>query len=697
MAAANRLAAEKSPYLRQHAENPVDWFPWGDAAFAKAVSEDRPVFLSIGYSTCHWCHVMERESFEDAEVARALADGFVAVKVDREERPDVDAVYMAACQALSGRGGWPLTILMFPDGRPFFAATYLPKRGHPGRPGLLDILAAAREAWNARRAELENATDRILEHLRESATAQGDIPGPGDLPGPDIFKKALDQLARDFDAARGGFGPAPKFPSPHILLFLMDQAARTGDARPLDMARRTLEAMALGGVTDHVGHGSHRYATDAQWLVPHFEKMLYDQAMLLLAQAEMSRAAPDDASRSFHRQAALDLAGYMNRALSAPDGGFFTAEDADSEGVEGKFYVWTAQEIRDILPAADAAFFMDLYGFAEDGNFHDEATRHKTGANIPHLTRPVRDWARARGLDPDATAARVEAIRVRLFAAREARVHPHRDEKILADGNGLAIAALARAARLLDRPELAERAARAARFVLSSLRDGNGRLLHRFCDGQAAVPGFLDDFAFLAWGLVELHQTTLDPAHLEAALALADDIVSRFADRTRGGFFLTADDAESLALRPKDLFDAAVPSGNAVALFVLTALGRLAHRPDLEDAARTVIPAISPLAADYPMGFAHFLTSLAFAAGPDVLATVTGDPDAEDARAFISALRRSDTPGLLVNLVPGTGPARVSLCRDMACLPPVGSVEELEGILGEKRSGGAAPTPPAGA
>jgi len=675
MAAANRLAAEVSPYLRQHAHNPVDWYPWGDAAFATASAEDKPVFLSIGYSTCHWCHVMERESFEDAEVARALAAGFVAVKVDREERPDVDAVYMAACQALTGRGGWPLTILMFPDGRPFFAGTYLPKTGAPGRPGLLDILAAAREAWNTRRAELEQATGRILDHLRQGGPASGGIPGP------DIFTKARDQLSRDFDAANGGFGTAPKFPSPHILLFLIDQAGRTGHGEALDMAGRTLTAMALGGIRDHIGHGSHRYATDASWLVPHFEKMLSDQAMLLLAHAEMSRAAPDSASAAFHRQAALDMADYMDRVLSAPGGGFFTAEDADSEGVEGKFYVWTAHEVRHALPPDDAAFYMDLYGFAEDGNYHDESTRQKTGANIPHLTRPVRDWAAARGLDPEATAARAEAIRQRLFAVREARIHPHRDEKILADMNGLAIAALARAARLLDRPELAARAQAAARFVLSAMRDGQGRLLHRFCDGQAAVPGFLDDHAFLAWGLLELHQATLDPGHLDAALALADHMAARFADRERGGFFLTADDAESLALRPKDLFDAAVPSGNAVALFVLTALGRLARRPHLEEAARMVIPAISPLAADYPIGFTHFLSALAFVTGPDALATVSGDPEAADTTAFLAALRRSRRPGLLVNLVPGPGPATVALCRDTTCLPPAGSVAELEKML----------------
>jgi uncharacterized protein YyaL (SSP411 family) len=615
----------------------------------------------------------------------------VAVKADREERPDVDAVYMAACQALTGRGGWPLTILMFPDGRPFFAATYLPRTGAPGRPGLLDILAAAREAWDTRRGELADASGRILDHLRQGR------PAPGPAPAEGLIAKALAQLSQDFDAKRGGFGRAPKFPSPHVLLFLIDQAARTGDPAPLEMARRTLAAMALGGLTDHVGHGSHRYSTDAQWLVPHFEKMLYDQAMLLLAHAGMSRAAPDAGKQEFHRQAALDLADYMDRALSAPDGGFFTAEDADSEGVEGKFYVWTAEEIRAALPPDDAAFFMDLYGFSEDGNFLDESTRQKTGGNIPHLAQPLRDWAVSRGLDPDFTADRVEAMRQRLFAVRELRVHPHRDEKILADTNGLAIAALARAARLLDRPELATRAARAADFVLTRLRDDRGRLLHRFCDGQAAVPGFLDDYAFLAWGLLELHQTTLDPAHLTAAVELADTAVAHFLDRAHGGFHLTADDAETLALRPKELFDAATPSGNAVALFVLTSLGRLAHRPDLEDAARTVVTAVAPLAADYPSGFTHFLSALAFAEGTDAVATVTGHPDAPDTRALVACLRRAAMPGLLVNLVAHDEPARAALCLDRTCLPPVGGVEELEGILGEGKSGGAAPTPPAGA
>jgi hypothetical protein len=588
----NALSREKSPYLLQHAGNPVDWLPWGDEAFARARAEGKPLFLSIGYSTCHWCHVMERECFEDEEAAALLNATAVPVKIDREERPDLDAVYMAACQMMTGAGGWPLSIFADHEGRPFFAATYIAKQSRFGRLGMMELLPRLGEAWRLRPGEVGQTAANVMKAL---AGRQAPSPLPA-LPGPEIFDAAYREMAARFDPDNAGFSGAPKFPSPHLILLLLRHHRRTGERLALDMAARTLTAMRLGGVFDHVGFGFHRYSTDEKWLVPHFEKMLYDQAMLLMAYAG-GHAATGDA---LFKRTALETARYVMRDLASPEGAFYCAEDADSEGEEGRFYVWTMDELAQILGPEDAALYADLFGFAQGGNFAEEASGHQTGTNIPHLAQAA----------PDVLAQRLESMRERLFTARAKRVHPSKDDKILADWNGLMIAALAMASRHLDEPELLSAAARAAGFVLTALRAPDKGLLHRFRDGEAAIPAMLDDHAFLAWGLLELYEATGDRAWLDAALSLARAMTARFEDGENGGFFLTASDAAPLIVRPREFFDAAMPSGNSAAMLVLARLARLTGREDLAEAAGRLARAPGEALLRLPSGFAMLLCGL---------------------------------------------------------------------------------------
>lgn len=675
----NRLAREKSPYLLQHAANPVDWLPWGPEAFEKAQAEDKPLFLSIGYSTCHWCHVMERECFEDEEAARLLNETVVPVKIDREERPDLDSIYMTACQALTGSGGWPLSIFIDHAARPFFAATYIPKHSRFGRTGLMDLLPRIAEVWATKRGEVV----RVAGEVHRALAGHQAPPPSGAAPGFEAMDEAFRQLAGRFDPEHGGFGQSPKFPSPHQLLFLLRQHRRTGDPVALLMAVKTLTAMRLGGIFDHVGLGFHRYSTDESWLLPHFEKMLYDQAMLLMAYTEGFQASGEP----LLARTALEIAQYVLRDMTSPEGAFYSAEDADSEGEEGRFYVWSMAELQDALGPEDAAFYARTFGFSPEGNFEEESTRERTGANIPHLAAEP----------PQDDAPRLEALRLRLFEARAARVRPGLDDKILTDWNGLMIAALARAGRVLQRPELIRAGARAADFLLARLRDPAGRLLHRYRDGEAAVAGNLDDHAFLAWGLTELHQAAFDPVWLQAALDLADQMAARFLDRVNGGFFLTASDAEELLVRPKEFTDAALPSGNSAALTALVALSRLGVRHDLAELAEGLLRAPGELLSRAPSAFTMLLCGLdlALGSGADV---VLAAPDEASLEPMLSALRSRYLPGVLVmvrdpdgalarvaphtqGMCPVDGKATAYVCRDGHCEPPVTDPAALLGLV----------------
>jgi uncharacterized protein YyaL (SSP411 family) len=691
----NRLIHEKSPYLLQHAHNPVDWYPWGEEAFAKAKAENKPIFLSIGYATCHWCHVMERESFEDEDVAALMRSIVVAVKVDREERPDLDTLFMSFCQAMTGQGGWPLTVILTPEGHPFFAATYLPKESSFGRTGIKDMLQRLYVAWSTNHQAVIDSAARVLAAVRTSLETQEEA---GDLTGASL-EAARDDLAADFDAEHGGFGGAPKFPAPHNLLFLLREWRRTKDAGCLAMVEATLLAMRAGGICDHLGLGFHRYATDERWFLPHFEKMLYDQAMLTMAYTEGYLAT----GREALRQTALDILEYVRRDLTSPEGLFFSAEDADSEGVEGKFYVWTAAEVRAALPSEDAALFLAAYGFEDGGNVHDEATGQATGANLPFLPVPLDRFASERGLDPAELHARLARCRATLLAIREKRVRPLRDDKVLTDWNGLMIAALAKAARAFGDAALAERARTAATVLLGAMRRDDGRLLHRLRQGQAAVPGMLDDYAFLAWGLIELYQAVFDPVFLATAVELTETMLRRFAAET-GGFSLTADDAESLLVRQKVFLDAAMPCGNSVAYLVLTTLMRLTGRQEFADAALALSRAAAPTGRQRPSTLSFLLGGLSQLLTPAAEATIVGRPDAPDTRALVEAAAGSYLPELAVLLRPDgpdpaiaavipaivfrkaeDGKATAHVCRGGSCQPPVTTPEAMLALLAPKR------------
>jgi uncharacterized protein YyaL (SSP411 family) len=681
----NRLAAEKSPYLLQHADNPVDWLPWGEEAFARARDLDRPIFLSVGYSTCHWCHVMEHESFEDAEVAALMNRAFVCIKVDREERPDVDHVYMTACQMMTGSGGWPLTILMTPDRKPFFAGTYIP------RGTMLAFIPRVEAAWKDDRDALVRDAGRVAGALEAAMTH-----ARGDEVGLDAIRRGFTELAARYDSTYGGFGGRPKFPTPHNLLFLLRYWKRTGDTTALDMVERTLERMRRGGICDQVGFGFHRYSTDAQWFVPHFEKMLYDQALLLLAYTEAFQAT----GRPLFRQTALEIAEYVARDLSAREGGFTSAEDADSEGEEGKFYVWTMDQLRETL-GDDAAFAAEYFGADPAGNFREEATGHRSGGNILFVTRPPEEAARAAGVGEAELARRVERVRERLLGARARRVRPHLDDKVLTDWNGLMIAALARSGRVLDRADHMERAVRAAEFIEAKLATGRGGLLHRYRDGEAAIEGMLDDYAFYAWGTIELYEATFDERWLERAISTTRAMMERFGEDPPAGFFLTAAGAESLLVRPREVYDGATPSGNSVAMLNLARLARLTGDMGFDAAARAVGRGFAGQVSSAPAAHTHLLAAADFLLGPSLEVVVAGARGAADVRALKRVVDGEYAPNMVMLFRPDDDASRIAavapfvrdqrsldgratayVCRNFACERPTTDADAVRALLG---------------
>ncbi|MFW5735008.1 MAG: thioredoxin domain-containing protein [Oceanidesulfovibrio sp.] len=689
----NRLAHEKSPYLLQHKNNPVDWWPWCDEAFETARREDKPVFLSIGYSTCHWCHVMEKESFEDEEVAALMNNAFVSIKVDREERPDLDNLYMTVCHMMTGQGGWPLTVLLTPDKKPFFAGTYFPKASRYGRPGMLDLVPQVRDAWKTRRTEVEDSAGQITGHLR--AFAAGDLSEKAEgLIGESEMEKAYTLLAQRYDSQWGGFGSAPKFPSPHVLLFLLRMWARHGKADGLDMVEKTLAAMRAGGMFDHVGFGFHRYSTDREWLVPHFEKMLYDQALLTMAYAEAYQITGNPA----YRGTVKEVLTYVLRDLRSAEGAFFSAEDADSEGEEGKFYVFSTAEVEQILGPDDAILVQKAYAMTPEGNFLEEATGKRTGANILHLPRGLDAVARELGMDEQYLAEKLLHARQLLYAAREQRVRPLLDDKILTDWNGLMIAAMARAGRALDEPDYVHAAEAAANFILTVLRDETGSLLHRYRDGEAGLPAHAEDYAFFLWGLVELYEASFNSRWLEAAVALAGDFLDRFRDAERGGFFYTASDSEELLARSKEGQDAATPSANSVAMLVFTRLARLLGAPDYERYAEEIARAFYAEALHHPAAYTFMLCGVDTARGRSMEIVIAGEERDEtwqamrravDARFLPGAVSLGTRPGLekiapwTGSLIPKDGRTTAYVCEERACRNPVADAAALEAMLDE--------------
>ncbi len=639
----NRLIFEKSPYLLQHADNPVDWYPWGTEAFEKARKENKPIFLSIGYSTCHWCHVMEHESFEDPEVARLMNEVFVSIKVEREERPDIDNVYMMVSQMMTGSGGWPLTIIMTPDKKPFFAATYIPKENRFGRMGMLELIPRIKEIWATRRGEVLSSANQITAALQQVSQ---------DAFGEELDETTLDlayeQLAKRFDEQHSGFGSAPKFPTPHNLLFLLRYWKRTNTERALQMVEKTLQAMRRGGIYDHVGFGFHRYSTNSRWLVPHFEKMLYDQAMLAMAYTEAYQAT----GKEEYRKTAGEIFTYVLRDMTAPEGGFYSAEDADSEGEEGKFYLWTEEEIRQVLGSEEADLILKVFNIEKNGNFMEQATGKRAGANILHLRKSLTEIASELKMSDQDLQKRLETARQKLFTYREKRIHPHRDDKILTDWNGLMIAAFAKGARVFDEPRYAEAAKATVDFILKNMRKSDGRLLHRYRDEQASLPAQVDDYAFLIWGMLELYETIFEVRYLQIALDLNRDLIEHFWDDNNGGFYFVADDGENLLVRQKEIYDGAIPSGNSVAMLNLLRLGRITANYDFEEKAARIGRAFSRNVKQSPSAYTQLMVAVDFGVGPSYEVVIAGNSQAEDTKEMLKAIRTQFIPNKVMILRP---------------------------------------------
>ncbi len=703
---ANRLAAEQSPYLLQHKDNPVDWHPWGDAAFEKARREDKPIFLSIGYSTCHWCHVMEHESFEDAGVADVLNRDFVSIKVDREERPDVDRVYMTFVQATTGSGGWPMSVWLTQDLKPFYGGTYFPPSSRWGRPGFIEILQETARVWRDERSKVTQSAASIVERLR---TFGASPPGTA-IPDAEVLDAAVRQFEAAFDARRGGFGDAPKFPRPSELLFLLREHARTGATGPRDMVLITLRAMALGGMRDHLGGGFHRYSVDGDWRVPHFEKMLYDQAQLALAYIEAAQLTGD----AFHAEVAADTLDYVRRDLTDASGGFYSAEDADSvppeqagdpkpHKTEGAFYIWRDDEIGEAL-GGDANLFRLRYGVLPDGNAPSDPQSEFTHKNLLYTARALDDIAAATGRprgDVDSALARARAV---LVQRRATRPRPHLDDKVLTAWNGLTIAAFARAARVLPGGSRHIGAAqRAAGFIRATLwKADSSTLLRRYRQGHAGVDGYAEDYAYLAFGLIELFQADGDPAWLEWALALQRRMNELFWDDADGGWYSTTGHDRSVLLRLKEDHDGAEPSASSVAVLNLMALSHLAGDLDMTQRLERTLAAFATRASQQARAVPMMLAALStYHAGmPQIV--VAGERAAADTRSLMDVIRARYLPttvtvpisethrGALAALLPWTaamqrrdGRAAAYVCRDFACQQPATTPEDLAAQLKE--------------
>ncbi|UCE74605.1 MAG: thioredoxin domain-containing protein [Methanomassiliicoccales archaeon] len=691
----NSLINEKSPYLLQHAHNPVNWYPWSEKAFEKAKKEDKPIFLSIGYSTCHWCHVMEKESFEDPEVADLLNKNFICIKVDREERPDIDSIYMTACQMITGRGGWPLTIIMTPDKKPFFAATYIPKESRLRLTGLLDLIPRIAEMWTNRKGEIHNSAEQVTTTIQKYSESS-----KGEELKASTLDSAFGVLQNIFDENYGGFGNAPKFPTPHNLLFLLRYWKRTGYEKALHMVEETLMAMRIGGIWDHVGFGFHRYSTDRYWLVPHFEKMLYDQALLAIAYTEAFSAT----GKLEYRETAEKILYYVTRDMTSADGGFYSAEDADSEGQEGKFYLWTEEEIREAL-GEEAKLIKKVFNISDEGNYVDEIIGKKTKKNIPYLKKPLSELARDLNIPSKDLIARLDRAKGKLYKIRRKRIPPMKDDKILTDWNGLMIAAFAKAGSVFYNSDFIETAKKSADFILTNMVEDNKALYHRFRDKEAAIDGFLDDYAFLVWGLSQLYESTFDVKYLSYAIEFTKYMIKHFWDEIHGGFYSTSVESEKLLVRQKKSYDGAIPSGNSVALLNLIQLARITADSDLEDKAHKNLIAFSNDIKNYPSSQTMFLMALDFLIGPSFEVVIVGDLESADTNHMLSAIRDNYVPNKvliqkpiaespeIVSIAPYTknmthinGKTTAYVCHNFSCELPTNEVDKMLNLLETKKN-----------
>lgn len=677
----NRLKHETSPYLLQHADNPVDWYPWGEEAFAAAREQDRPVLLSVGYSACHWCHVMAHESFEHGPTAKIMNDLFINIKVDREERPDVDDIYMQAVQAMTGHGGWPMTVFMLPDGRPFYGGTYFPREPRMGMPAFRQLLVGVAEAYQHRRDEVEGAASQMAEALDRSLLGIG---GDESALNADLLDQAYQGILRDFDSDRGGFGGAPKFPQPMNLEFLLRSYARTGDEKALHAATFTLRQMARGGIYDQIGGGFHRYSVDAIWLVPHFEKMLYDNAQLSRVYLHVWQITGD----AFYKRIATEIYDYILREMTDSEGGFYSTTDADSEGEEGKFFVWSRDELEALL-GDDAEVAIEYWGVTGGGNFE--------GANILYVPNEDRTIAGRLGISLDALHQKLDDIRDTLYAARTQRVHPGLDDKILTAWNGMMLASLAEAARVLDRANYRVAAVRSAEFLLREMMVDDYRLLRTHKQGQSKLNGYLEDYANLIDGLLELYQTTFDERWFIAAQGLAERVLAHFTAED-GGFFDTSDDHEDLIVRPRNVQDNATPAGNSMIARQFVRLAAYTGDSRYDAAARAILRLLTEALKQVPQAFGEALSAVDMLVAGQQEVALVGDPTQKATQALLDVVRKPYRPNVIAALVTDgvedehripllsyrtmrEEQPTVYVCRNFACQMPVTAPDAVQELL----------------
>ena len=682
----NRLIHETSPYLLQHAHNPVDWYAWGEEALAKARTEDKPIFLSIGYSACHWCHVLERESFENEKTAAMMNELFVNIKVDREERPDLDSIYMDAVQAMTGQGGWPMSMFLTPDGKPFYGGTYFPPEPRYGLPSFQQVLYSTAHAYHNKREQIDSQAQRLTDLLRRT----GELAAQESELSTTLLDEAIQQLLQYFDSQDGGFGSQPKFPQPMTLDFIMTQYARTGDLDALYMAELTLEKMGQGGIYDHLGGGFHRYSVDAVWLVPHFEKMLYDNAQLLRSYLHAWQIT----KHPLYRRVADETIDYVLREMTSPAGGFYSTQDADSEGEEGKFFVWTPAEIEAVIGADAARIFNLYYGVSARGNFE--------GQNILHVSATVEEVVQRFAISPAAVERSLADSRQKLFAVREKRIKPARDEKILTEWNGLMIHALAECAAVLGRGDALQAAQNAANFILSKMSQPDGKLYRSYkaapgdSNGQARLNAYLEDYAAFSRALIALYEATFDLRWLGEASRLTRLLIAQFGDPQTGGFYQTGLDHEQLVVRRKDFIDNAIPSGNSLAAETLLRLAVFTGTQEYRNQAAQILLVMKEAMTRQPTGFGRLLCALNTFLSPSQEVAIVGDPAAAETQALVRAVQRRYLPNtvlafkrsgeasllpLLENRDLVGGKAAAYVCENYACQLPVTEVQALEKLL----------------
>ena len=635
----NILKYEKSPYLLQHAGNPVNWMPWGEEAFRLAQKQDRPIFLSIGYSTCHWCHVMEKESFEDIDVADLMNKTFVNIKVDREERPDIDKIYMSVAQMMTGRGGWPLTIIMTPSKEPFFAATYIPKESRGGQTGLIQLIPLMDKLWKTKRKDILDSKDKIKDLL--ISTADNTSKSPIDH---SAIEKAYNGFHSIYDRENGGFGNAPKFPSAHNLSFLLNYWKKSGNTDSLEMVEKTLSSMRNGGIWDHIGYGFHRYSTDKKWILPHFEKMLYDQAINASAFLDAYQVTGKD----IYKETVRRIYDYVNDNMRSHQGAFYSAEDADSEGEEGTFYVWDSTEITDLLGEEDGSIIEKVFNIKKNGNFRDEATGHESGKNILFRTKTYVELAKEMEIDIDAFTKKIDELMAKLYTYRKNRIPPFKDDKVLTDWNGLMAAAYARGGRILDDPELIKIAEDSIAFITANMTNEDDGLFHRYREGQSSINANLDDYAFMVLALIELYQSTFKFEYINKALKLQEYLDKYFWDDKNGGYFFTDSRSEELIVRQKESYDGAIPSGNSVSAFNLVRLGRITMDAEFEKKATRIGEVFGENIKNSPVSHTYLLSVIDYLSGPSYEIIIVDGEKKEGSKEFFKIINKHFIPNKIV-------------------------------------------------